>query len=49
MPDTMSVERKKMLSFLGAKIIMTPGKDGMRGAINKAKELQKKFKNSLNS
>ena len=46
MPDTMSVERKKMLSFLGAEIIMTPGKEGMKGAINKAREIKKK-KNSL--
>lgn len=47
MPDTMSVERKKMLSFLGAEIIMTPGKEGMKGAINKAREIKKKKKNSL--
>jgi len=39
MPDTMSVERRRLLSALGAKVILTPGAEGMPGAINKAKEL----------
>ncbi len=39
MPDTMSVERRKLLAALGAELILTPGKDGMSGAIHKAKEL----------
>ncbi len=39
MPDTMSIERRKLLAALGAELILTPGKDGMPGAINKAKEL----------
>ncbi len=40
MPETMSEERKKILSALGAELMLTPGKDGMKGAIAKAKELQ---------
>ncbi len=39
MPDTMSIERRKLLAALGAKIILTPGKEGMPGAIRKAQEL----------
>ncbi len=39
MPDTMSVERRKMLSALGAEVILTPGSAGMKGAIAKAQEL----------
>ena len=41
MPETMSLERRKLLKALGAEIVLTPGKDGMKGAINKALELQK--------
>ena len=40
MPDTMSVERQKLLKALGADIILTPGSEGMKGAIEKAEELQ---------
>lgn len=40
MPETMSDERKKILSAMGAELVLTPGKDGMKGAIEKAKELQ---------
>tara|TARA_B100000989_G_scaffold287979_1_gene258200 strand:- start:1244 stop:2182 length:939 start_codon:yes stop_codon:yes gene_type:complete len=47
MPESMSNERKKMLLLLGANIIFTPSKEGMLGAIKKAKELQSKFKNSV--
>ena len=39
MPDTMSVERRKLLSVFGAKLVLTPGADGMKGAINRAREL----------
>ncbi len=39
MPDSMSVERRKLLSAYGAEIVLTPGAEGMNGAINKAKEL----------
>lgn len=47
MPESMSVERKRMLVLLGAKLILTPAKDGMKGAIAKAKEILKKNKNSF--
>ena len=40
MPETMSDERKKILTAMGAELMLTPGKDGMKGAIEKAKELQ---------
>jgi len=39
MPDTMSVERRKLLSALGAKLVLTPGDQGMGGAIRKAEEM----------
>lgn len=39
MPETMSIERRKMLVFLGAELVLTPGPDGMRGAVAKANEI----------
>lgn len=47
MPDTMSVERRKILSAYGAEIVLTDGKLGMSGAIKKAEELKKEIKNSF--
>ena len=47
MPDTMSMERRKLLKHLGAKLVLTPGVDGMKGAIAKAKEILGSNKNSF--
>ena len=48
MPESMSIERRKLMQFLGAKIILTPANKGMQGAIDKAKELVKKGAFMLN-
>ena len=47
MPESMSIERRKMLLFLGAEIILTSSKKGMEGAIQKAKELKSNYKDSI--
>lgn len=46
MPDTMSVERRKIVTALGAEVVLTPGKDGMRGAIQKAEQLRQAYGNA---
>src|SRR5579862_3909244 len=47
MPDTMSVERRVLLRMLGAELILTPGAEGMPGAIRKAEQLLKEIKDSF--
>jgi cysteine synthase A len=46
MPDTMSLERRSLLKHLGAELILTPGADGMNGAIGKAREILESEKNA---
>lgn len=46
MPDTMSVERRRLMQAFGAELVLTPGKDGMKGAIEKADQLGKEIPNS---
>jgi len=47
MPESMSIERRKLLSLFGAEIVLTPAEEGMAGAVRKAEELVKKYKNSF--
>ncbi len=46
MPETMSMERRMLLKHLGAKLVLTPGPEGMKGAIAKAKEILENTSNS---
>lgn len=46
MPETMSLERRTLLAMLGAKLVLTPGTEGMKGAIAKAEQLAKETPNS---
>jgi cysteine synthase A len=46
MPETMSVERRTLLALLGAKLVLTPGPEGMKGAIRKAEDLNKEIPDS---
>lgn len=47
MPDTMSVERRNLLSAYGAELVLTPGADGMKGAIRKAEEIAAQLPNTF--
>lgn len=47
MPESMSIERRKMLEYLGAELVLTPAALGMQGAVEKATELQKSIENSF--
>ena len=47
MPETMSVERRNLMKAYGAEIVLTPGSEGMKGAIAKAKELASQIENSF--
>ncbi|MFO1475631.1 MAG: cysteine synthase A [Verrucomicrobiota bacterium] len=47
MPETMTIERRKLLKILGARLVLTEGAKGMKGAIAKAEELQQKIPNSI--
>ena len=46
MPETMSLERRTLLAMLGAKLVLTPGSEGMKGAIAKAEQLAKETPNA---
>jgi len=47
MPDTMSIERRQLLSLFGAEVVLTPDREGMTGAVKKAEELLKGTPNSF--
>ena len=47
MPETMSIERRKMLAFLGAELVLTPGSEGMKGAVARANQIVSETPNSI--
>ncbi|HSV30435.1 MAG TPA: cysteine synthase A [Atribacteraceae bacterium] len=47
MPETMSIERRKLLKMLGADVVLTPASEGMRGAVKKAEELKRQIPESF--
>lgn len=47
MPETMSVERRQLLAIFGAELVLTPGTEGMRGAVKKAEELSNTIPNAV--
>ena len=47
MPETMSIERRRIVAALGAEVVLTPGADGMKGAIAKAEVLKEKYGNAF--
>jgi cysteine synthase A len=47
MPETMSAERRRVLTILGAELALTPGKEGMRGAVDRARQLHKEISGSF--
>lgn len=47
MPETMSIERRKLVAAYGAEVVLTPGTEGMKGAIAKAEELQNSIEGSI--
>lgn len=47
MPESMSLERRKLIQGYGAELVLTPKEEGMQGAVNKAEELKKEYPNSF--